>query len=299
MSDEASEATSTGPNVEAQTETEPPSVSFDEFLERVPPGQLRRIEDFRFFHSVPGGMQTAYVSPPQLLLHCKSDACGGDRVFRCVQSSRNIEVKAGVGVSDRYVYYTCSNCGESQKSFALRMIFESIDERLGKCFKFGEFPAFGPPTPTRLLRMFGTDRDIFLKGRRCENQGLGIGAFSYYRRIVENHRNQIIDEIIKVATKVAPGMVEMLERAKNENQFSKAVESVKDAIPPTLLINGHNPLTLLHSALSKGLHAQTDEQCLQFSNAIRVALAELAEHIGQALKDEAELNAAISRLMTS
>ena len=140
--------------------------------------------------------------------------------------------------------------------------------------------------------MFRTDRDIFLKGRRCDNQGLGIGAFSYYRRIVENHKAQILDEIIRVATKVAPGMVETLERAKSENQFLKAIESVKDSIPQSLLVNGHNPLTLLHSALSEGLHAQTDEQCLELAQAVRVVLAELAERIGQALKDEAELNAA-------
>jgi hypothetical protein len=60
---------------------------------------------------------------------------------------------------------------------------------------------------------------------------------------------------------------------------------------------GDNPLILLHSALSEGLHAQTDEQCLELAQAVRVVLAELAERIGQALKDEAELNAAISRLM--
>jgi hypothetical protein len=77
----------------------------------------------------------------------------------------------------------------------------------------------------------------------------------------------------------------------------KAIESVKDSIPESLLVNGHNPLTLLHSALSEGLHAQTDEQCLELAQAVRVVLAELAERIGQALKDEAELNAAISRLM--
>jgi hypothetical protein len=54
---------------------------------------------------------------------------------------------------------------------------------------------------------------------------------------------------------------------------------------------------LLHSALSEGLHAQTDEQCLELAQAVRVVLAELAERIGQALKDEAESNAAITRLM--
>ena len=115
--------------------------------------------------------------------------------------------------------------------------------------------------------------------------------------MVENHKDQILDEIIKVSKKIAPEMVDGLELAKKENQFSKAVESVKNGIPQALLINGQNPLTLLHSALSEGLHAQTDEECLDLAHDVRVVLSELAERLGQALKDEAELNKAISRLM--
>jgi hypothetical protein len=169
---------------------------------------------------------------------------------------------------------------------------------IGQCFKFGEVPAFGPPTPARLIRLFGSDRDLFLKGRRCENQGLGIGAFTYYRRVVENHKNQILGEIIRVSQKIgAPKpTIELLEAAKTEVQFSKALVSVKDAIPQTLLINGHNPLTLLHRALI-GVHEQTDERCLELAQDVRVVLTELAERLGQALKDEAELNTAITRLM--
>jgi hypothetical protein len=67
----------------------------------------------------------------------------------------------------------------------------------------------------------------------------------------------------------------------------------------SLLINGHNPLTLLHSALSKGLHAKTDEECLELAHDVRIVLTELAERLGQALKDEAELNTAVSRLIKS
>ncbi|MCF8476495.1 MAG: hypothetical protein K9G60_05665 [Pseudolabrys sp.] len=138
-----------------------------------------------------------------------------------------------------------------------------------------------------------------MKGRRCENQGLGIGAFVYYRRVVENHKNQILNEIIRVSEKLnAPAeTITTLNAAKAENQFSKAMESVKDAIPQALLINGANPLTLLHSALSVGLHAQSDEQCLELAHDIRVVLVELAERLGQTLKDEAELSTAVTRLL--
>jgi hypothetical protein len=70
-----------------------------------------------------------------------------------------------------------------------------------------------------------------------------------------------------------------LTAAKNETQFTRAVEVVKHGIPQALLVNGHNPLTLLHKALSEGLHAQTDEECLELATAIRVVLADLVERL--------------------
>jgi hypothetical protein len=130
-----------------------------------------------------------------------------------------------------------------------------MDTEAGTCYKLGELPVYGPPTPSRLISLIGPDRDIFLKGRRCENQGLGIGAFVYYRRVVENQKNRILAEIFKVSEKigVTPDQLDILKRAMAETQFTTALASVKSAIPQSLLINGHNPLTLLHSALSDGL----------------------------------------------
>jgi hypothetical protein len=150
-----------------------------------------------------------------------------------------------------------------------------------------------------LLKLLGDQREFFLKGRRCENQGLGIGAFGYYRRVVEHQKGRIIDEIIKVSEKLGATAeaLKLLADAKSETQFSKSVTMVKDGLPQALLINGHNPLTLLHNALSAGLHEQTDEVCLELAQAVRVVLVDLSERLSQALKDEAELNLAVSRLL--
>ena len=91
-------------------------------------------------------------------------------------------------------------------------------------------------------------------------------------------------------------MINTLRAAQQEIQFNKSMKSVKDAIPAALLINGQNPITLLHSALSVGLHTESDEICLQFAHAARLVLIELADRLGQALKDEAELNNAVKLL---
>jgi hypothetical protein len=71
----------------------------------------------------------------------------------------------------------------------------------------------------------------------------------------------------------------------------------KDAIPESLRIQGHNPMTLLHDNLSTGLHAKADAECLEIAQAIRIVLAELAERLTNALKDEAELTKALGKLL--
>jgi hypothetical protein len=129
---------------------------------------------------------------------------------------------------------------------------------------------------------------------------MGIGAFAYYRRVVENQKTRIVGEIAEVAAKLGAksDVLKEFEDAAKETQFSTAIEQIKHGIPDVLLIDGqHNPLTLLHSALSEGLHANTDAECLEIAQAIRVVLTELADRISQALKKEVELTTAVSRLL--
>ena len=274
-----------------------PSIGLPEFLEEIPPGQLMRIIDIsskKF--SKRYGMEINAILCPDIQLHCDNEACNGIRFFRCTDQD-------SPWLSENkfdyfYLNYICSNCQKTTKTFSLAAMVDK-GAKSGQAYKFGELPNFGPPTPSRLIKLIGPDRELFLNGRRCENQGLGIGAFVYYRRVIENQKNRIFDEIIKVATvlNAKDPMIDTLNKARDETQFNKAMSSVKDAIPQTLLINGHNPITLLHSALSDGLHAKTDEHCLELATSIRVVLAELSERLSQALKDESEIKNALSKLL--
>jgi hypothetical protein len=235
------------------------------------------------------------VHTPEIQLHCPDDACNGTRFFRCISEGPTLRARVP---SFEYLTYRCSNCQRKEKTFSLTV---ARDKESGFAIKFGEFPPFGPPTPPRLVKLIGPDRELFLKGRRCENQGLGIGAFVYYRRVVEHQKARIFDEIIKVARRLnAPEQtIGELEAARNETQFSKGVSMVKEGIPQALLINGHNPLLLLHRALSEGLHDRSDEECLELATSVRVVLDELAEHLAQALKDEAQLDHALKTLLST
>lgn len=279
----------------------PETIPFAEFLESVPPGQVKRVKNrvpLRSGH--PGSRPLFNFYLPEIQLHCPSETCNGTRFFRADDDAYTMGAKTW---DYTYIDYSCANCQKQKKTFAIGILIQTGKDKnkladTVLCYKFGEQPPYGPPTPSRLIAMIGTNRDLFLKGRRCENQGLGIGAFVYYRRVVEDQKNRILGEIIKVAQTISapPETIAALEAAQREHQFSKAVDSVKDAIPQRLLIDGQNPLTLLHAALSKGLHNHSDARCLELATDIRLILAELAELLGHALKDERELKEAVARL---
>ncbi len=267
-----------------------------EFLESTPPNQLIHISDLAQWKT---STYRSYdeMRTPEIQLHCDHEKCNGTRFFRCVSGAG--EELDSTNYNFFYVTYCCSNCQKVQKTFSLAAKIHKDREPRGECYKFGELPTYGPPVSPKLIKLIGPDRDEFLKGRRCENQGLGVGAFIYYRRVVENQKNRILGQIVKVSEKIGAtdDSLEKLNSAITETQFSRALEIAKDAMPESLLINGHSPIVLLHSALSEGVHALTDEQCLELAGSIRVVLGELSDRLSQALKDEAELTKALSTLM--
>jgi hypothetical protein len=282
-------------NETGQEDQNAPKQPFADFLESTPPNQRCHIADVAVKRRIPGGGMGYFVKAPEIQIHCSEQTCNGIRFFRCTKGHDTYISEESLTTC--YLTYTCSNCQISEKIFALAALRDE-DEVYGTVYKFGEAPVFGPPVPAKLLKLIGEDRETFLKGRRCENQGLGVGAYTYYRRVVENQKNRIFKEIIKVSEKIGAcaEKIKLLTAALNETQFSKALDMAKDALPESLLISGHNPLRLLYKALSEGVHNLSDEDCLADASSVRVILAELSDRLAQALKDEAEIATAIARL---
>jgi len=259
-----------------------------EFLETVPPYKEVEIEDifiYDLYHNV-------IPNKPNIYIFCEE--CGGERNFYTGSSCLFQEKK--IMAYD----YTCANCNNSKKYFTV--IGEIIPDKDGGkviIMKIGEFPIFDPLTPSKLFSLIGPDKDNFLKGQRCESQSLGIGSYAYYRRVVESQKNRIIDWIIKICKQNDKNneLISQLESAKRETQFSKAVDIIKKNLPNSLLIDGHNPLKLLHTALSKGIHEMTDDECLNKANSIRIILVKLCLIINELLDDNNELKKAVDLLL--
>jgi len=283
-----------GPSSAAVPESAPakkPPRTFKQFLETAPPDTAEEVSERSTVHPSSG---SRILHRPNLQLHCESGDCGGTRTYYC-SDENNVWLNEDLVYT--YLTYVCRNCRKSVKKFSIVVVGS---KSTGVVQKLGEHPPFGPPTPSRLFKLIGEEyRQLFLQGRRAENRGLGIGAYAYYRRIVEHQKGMIIEEIGKVAKKLGatPDTMKAFSEAKSEKQFKKAIEMVRAGIPPSLLIDSHNPLALLHDALSDGIHEFTDEECLELATTIRLLLTELSERIATALKEEAELKSAVGRLL--
>jgi len=271
------------------------TISLKYLLENKPPGFLAKIPNLYEF----GGV--SYTGPYYKLLlediqiYCIDKDCCGTRYFAPIVSSPFLTLNV-----DNYeiIVYQCKNCNKYKKIYALK-IFPEKDTFYGEVIKIGEFPSFGQPIPSRVVTLIGPDRELFLRGWRSENQGMGIAAYAYYRRVLENQKVRIFDNIIKVLRKInAPkNVIEEIESAKGEFHFTQAIEKIKSGLPDILLIENQNPLTLLHSALSQGLHDETDEECLTTSSIIRTILFELSDRITHILKNTSELQNAVKKLI--
>ncbi len=242
--------------------------------------------------------QHGYIGfPDELRIQCAHKDCDGVRRHTKTGYSRSFMCDGHVY---QFVTYICTNCTRSSKIFGIKAHLSNND--LGLCTKIYEEPAFGHPIPKRLFQIIGeANRETFLQARRAIARGLGIGAYAYYRRIVENTKFELVDSVLHVAraTNASADRIGALEKAERERQFSKAIEKLRDAsaIPPVLLIDGHNPLTVLHDLFSEGIHELSDGECLKRAQDAEVILCEIADRMQMALTERKSVKAAIANVM--
>jgi hypothetical protein len=247
-------------SVESATAVE--NISAAKFLQDVAPGDARELTKDAFKYDGHGYPSFRW---PTIELCCANEKCGGLR-FADPKTS-------GVDFSgpnqERYAWcdYTCRNCQSHLKLYGIAISSPRARTVCGSALRIGEYPLFGPHLPPGVQELLAADADYFLKGHRAEAQGLGIAVFAYYRRVVESQRTHIFDEIISAAEHVGAdgAMIDRLKHLRQHWRFQQSVDELKGCLPQILLIDGQNPLELLHPVLSDSIHDRTDEEALEDS----------------------------------
>jgi hypothetical protein len=173
------------------------------------------------------------------------------------------------------LHYACAACGKFLRVFVVK-----VSNNLDYIMKVGQYPGIDISIDKDIERSLGKHAALFKQGLICETNGFGIGAYSYYRRIVE----LTIDELLGDISELLDGdnkekYLEALQKTKELQKTSDKIELVKDILPPVLIANGLNPLGTLYKILSEGIHNKTDDNCINIANNIRIILLFLIKQV--------------------
>ena len=205
--------------------------------------------------------------------------------------------------------YTCSNCGTYKRTYwpHLRPIkVENMRKPPGvstqfirECavLKLGQDPAWQPGVPKGIWRPLGGSEDFLSRGIACLREGYGIGAAAYFRRVIEDETNAILDQLESAATSEEnEPALEQLRAARQERAAKDRLKLASERIPKMLKRGGANPVHTLYDALSGPLHEDSEDKSLKVAQktlkALTLILGVLRDHLAElteASKDLAEL----------
>jgi hypothetical protein len=173
--------------------------------------------------------------------------------------------------------FTCVLCAKAKVRFWLvvsRTAGPANQYAVQTLRKVGQEPAWSVRVPPQVAKALPGDRvDFFKKGLICMSQGFGLGAVAYFRRVVEDIANDLID-LVEQAAKLE-GATDRLEKIAAARSSQRADEKLKVAaplVPPYLLVNGQNPLARLYDAYSAGIHRETEDDCKHLAMDFRASL---------------------------
>lgn len=207
--------------------------------------------------------------------YCKECKDEHTFVFRSGQDENLQECNHRVNGRVFIRYFECARCGKYRLRFAILLAHD-----LDSIMKIGQFPSWKEPISNDLRKSLGEFVDNYEKGLACESQSYGIGAYAYYRRMVEDLIQKLLDDIAKlVEGDEDSDFAEKVEAAKHSRRADEKIEIVKESLPVILRPGGVNPLSIIHSTLSEGLHSKSDEECLLLALQVRESLTFLVEEV--------------------
>lgn len=293
-------------------------ITIKEFLESTPIGVSKELEVGRPIYKAPGSGTPKREDPPRYIdvllprirMFCDGD-CTGERQFDVISSPNKSKTSHSITVHTRddqdiFVRYLCGDCKDEQKLFALRVDSPATAVREAnnrweldcRLTKIGEVPKPTTPLNKKIKKLISKEWQLYRKGADDEAAGNGIGAFAYYRRVVEDSRDHIVDAICKAMEKLGadPGDVAKVAATKDSQQFSSSVEEIKDYIPRDLFIAGTNPLTALYGTLSDGMHNATDAECLEAARYIRTIIDAFGQKLQTVMDDHDNVANALTKI---
>jgi hypothetical protein len=213
------------------------------------------------------------IYPDALLLDCPS--CKAERPFRDERPRGSGAPPYGIPVMPvkpqsgiRSFAYNCTAC---RNEFHCWVYFDLEKEEV---YKVGQHPMWLPKIPKDIEAELGDDAELYKKALRNINEGYGIGACAYLRRLIEKYINPLLQLLYEVKQEIGANEQDLtlIQSTIASKDFTSKTKFAADIAPSSILVQGHNPLKEIHERLSVGLHTLDDEIANQYAQEIRTAL---------------------------
>jgi len=192
--------------------------------------------------------------------------------------------------------YKCADCRKFDIRFLIH-IYELEDNYFVE--KVGQHPAPSIDIPKELRKNLDDENvDLYKRGLICRNQGFGLGAVVYFRRVVENTINSMLDSLAEYCKNDAQyeQILRDIEAVKIGKKTAEKLKLAAKLIPSSLKPGDGNPFDLLYQLLSESIHSQSEDEALNRADEIQQVFVYVFGQLKVGVKERKKYLEAISVL---
>jgi len=199
------------------------------------------------------------VLPGSLRMFCDFEDCRHETKWNLDEQGHDFFFNS----SPQARTYVCCNCSSNRMAYWINW---QENAEGGIFIKVGQWPPLAiQPMPELAKALGNEDSELYRKALINANFAHGIGALAYFRRVIENKANYLLDLIAEAAKHVRfeHEQLNIIEEIKKSQYLDQKIDYASKILPIHLRPGGHNPLIKLYGIASAGLHGESDEKCLE------------------------------------
>lgn len=177
---------------------------------------------------------------------------------------------------------SCNFCKNQDIHIILHVYYDTKSETGIYVRKIGQLPAIEVMPEKEIYNYLSEeDKQNYKKALTNLSHNYGIGAFAYFRRIIENEVKRVIEDLINAKVDGVEDIEKAYSKFIQDHQMANLIESIGQYLPISFKTLGDNPLKILYSQLSGGIHEFADDECLlrakSIDNILRFVIKKINE----------------------
>lgn len=220
-----------------------------------------------------------FTAPRKISVHCEG-RCAKETTWNLVTGPEFAYDTRGMREGFYWVAYVCGLCDGEQLTVCYRQshfrrgpnpeVPGLTKAVLARIQKIGQYPPLSISLPRALEKNLGSEAtQLYKKAQINRNEGYGLGAVTYIRRVVEDKTEELIEVVAQLAEahSVGADVIKKIRAAKEtRTTYDQKLQIAATVIPASLIVDGVNPLAVLYDLVSAGLHDLTEEQCIAIAD---------------------------------